>query len=675
MRTKRKQATPQLFISIKSKLIVLILSIAIIPTLSVSAFAYYNAKNELEKVNRESAVQLNAAITSYIDESITSSINSVTSISQLPVLKSYEESETTELVSVLQSYKYSYPDVVSLVFTDVNGHSTLFPSYDISSSSDLRNKEWYKRAINESSTIVTDPYLDEISGKYVLSVASKVLDTHSKKLGVICLNIDQNAMDKQISALKVGEKGYPIVVTMGGIVISHPDKDNVGKLSDVGQENIVQMRIQDQGVFSYSVNESGALTKKNAYHAMIKGNGFRWIVFSSYINNELLQKLQKILFLTIGISLVLIVLAFVAGSIFVKGIIKSILDIKTAMEKAKNGNLTISTIIPRSDELGLATDSFNKMLASIRKLILTAKTTAENVHSSSNEILKASNDSSDKSSEISGIMGIISSGAQNQANEAEKTSQFISNLDLKISELLNLNEDIAVSVEKTEKVNSIFHQNIIELSQRNTETIKSTAETQKVIEELDNKCQTISNIVNSLRALTDQTKLLSLNASIEAANAGDAGKGFAVVAQEIRKLALDSDSLAGSIKQIINSIQTESYNAVNIMKESIGILSEQDTSVQNVTDTFEKTSELVTVIHSTTDKIVLLTKNILNDSQQTVLFMQNILKISDHTASSTHEVTALALQQNSLMIALARNVENLESLSEDLIKQISEFTI
>jgi methyl-accepting chemotaxis protein len=315
------------------------------------------------------------------------------------------------------------------------------------------------------------------------------------------------------------------------------------------------------------------------------------------------------------------------------------------------------------------------MLQGIRELIFSTQRTAETVHHSFDDVLEAAKYSKNNNTELYSIMENISSGAQGQSQEAEKTSALISNLDQKIEDLLASTGEISVSVSDTEKGNAIVRHNILELSERNSATILASTEAQKVIEELHHKCQTISSILSTLHAITDQTNLLSFNASIEAARAGDAGKGFSVVAREIRKLAVDSASSTNDIKQIIETIQQESDHAVNIMNQSIQTLKNQDISVRNVTETFDKTSQLVNIVDDKTNNIISLTHDILADSRQTVDFMQNILSISENTAASTEEVTAMIEQQTAMMVTLAANSEHLQSLAADLIGQIHRFKL
>ena len=103
---------------------------------------------------------------------------------------------------------------------------------------------------------------------------------------------------------------------------------------------------------------------------------------------------------------------------------------------------------------------------------------------------------------------------------------------------------------------------------------------------LERKSSSIGEIINVINEIADQTNLLSLNASIEAARAGDAGRGFAVVASEIRKLADQSKESVNNIISIIEGIQEDTHKAVNIAREAEEVLRLQENAVSNTTQSY-----------------------------------------------------------------------------------------
>lgn len=106
------------------------------------------------------------------------------------------------------------------------------------------------------------------------------------------------------------------------------------------------------------------------------------------------------------------------------------------------------------------------------------------------------------------------------------------------------------------------------LTQTSETTANITRNVIQSIQELEEKSKSISNIVSAINDIAEQTNLLSLNASIEAARAGDAGRGFSVVAEEIRKLADQCLASSSQISSIVDEIVSKTGEVVNIARQA-----------------------------------------------------------------------------------------------------------
>ena len=113
------------------------------------------------------------------------------------------------------------------------------------------------------------------------------------------------------------------------------------------------------------------------------------------------------------------------------------------------------------------------------------------------------------------------------------------------------------------------------------------------IQELEEKSKSISNIVSAINDIAEQTNLLSLNASIEAARAGDAGRGFSVVAEEIRKLADQCLASSSQISSIVDEIVSKTGEVVNIARQAEDAVSSQSSVVEDTTNSFKQIDQLV----------------------------------------------------------------------------------
>ena len=180
-------------------------------------------------------------------------------------------------------------------------------------------------------------------------------------------------------------------------------------------------------------------------------------------------------------------------------------------------------------------------------------------------------------------------------------------------------------------------------------------------------------ISDAITEITEQTNLLSLNASIEAARAGDAGKGFAVVASEIGKLAEQSKKSTEQITVLIEEIQEKADIVVQAMNGTKEINQEQNQAVTKTEKIFNDISASITDL---TGKVIEVKSSVDEMQVQKQIFVTQIEStsaISEETAASTEEVTASAERVTETMSRFSQNTEDLKQLAEKLKKEIDKF--
>jgi methyl-accepting chemotaxis protein len=190
--------------------------------------------------------------------------------------------------------------------------------------------------------------------------------------------------------------------------------------------------------------------------------------------------------------------------------------------------------------------------------------------------------------------------------------------------------------------------------------------------ELSNK---IGLITNTIDAIANQTNLLALNAAIEAARAGEHGRGFAVVAEEVKKLAEESSQSVREITSIINSIQTQSQDMVNKMQASFTqVLTGKELS-QEVYEHFEEIVNAIQGLNGVIDDITSATQIQSSSLQQVSVSVDQMAKVTSHTAISSESIASSSEEQNAVMEQLMETSTRLNRLSNELEELVKVFTV
>ena len=325
---------------------------------------------------------------------------------------------------------------------------------------------------------------------------------------------------------------------------------------------------------------------------------------------------------------------------------KSVTEFLTITSQIARGDMTLRGKVS-SDALGNVVDSVNYMLDNFCKVLERVRKAAVDVQSSANEILIASEE--------------MSSGAIQQDQEITNTSSAVEQLTVSMKQVSNNAEASAEAARRAldaaEQGNRSVH-DTLEGMQRIRSSVQATA---KRIKALGDRSLEISEIVNVINDITEQTNLLALNAAIEAARAGEAGRGFAVVADEVRKLAEHSRNATKDIAALIKAIQAETNDAVVVMEEGtkeveIGakLADQAGKALEAISTVVRQSAELV-------QEISLASKQQVRGTEGVANAMQIISNITRQTSQGARQT--------------ARTVEQLVHMSEQLNEALSQFRV
>ena len=386
--------------------------------------------------------------------------------------------------------------------------------------------------------------------------------------------------------------------------------------------------------------------------------------------DTILHQVSGIKTLNIAFVIISSIIAIITVILIVGGISMAISFLNKRITMAAKGDLTTTFDTKRKDEFLHLSKGIGNMLFDMRKLIgevqevgSKVSTSASGVSSNAEHLLTATKD-------ISRTIDDIEQGIVQQAGDTEQCLLQMAGLSDQINQVYSNTNEIEKIANNTKKIASEGIVIIDELNQKAKATTDITHDVISKIQEFEEQSQNIGGFVKVINEIASQTNLLSLNASIEAARAGDAGRGFAVVANEIRSLADQSVHAVKQIQNIVNEIKIKTKDTVDTAKQAESIVESQSEALDKTVKVFDNINDHVNNLADNLDNIANGIKKIEDAKTGTMDAIQSISAVSEQTAAASEEVSATAISQvdsvERMRIAAAELEEDAKKLEESI---------
>ncbi|MBE5967347.1 MAG: methyl-accepting chemotaxis protein [Lachnospiraceae bacterium] len=391
--------------------------------------------------------------------------------------------------------------------------------------------------------------------------------------------------------------------------------------------------------------------------------------------STILEQVRYLKILNIAFVTIACIFAVLTSVVIAGGISSTIISLKKLVSQVAKGDLTAKFDTKRKDEFLILSSGISSMMDSMRKLIGEVQTVGSEVSDSAGELSETSDDLLTATRDISQTIENIEQGIVQQADDTEHCLTQMNKLSGQINQVYNNTHDIEQIAENTKVIAGEGIGMINELSDKSKATADITHNVIGKVEEFEIQSKHIANFVTIINEIASQTNLLSLNASIEAARAGDAGLGFAVVASEIRKLADQSVQAANQIQGIVKETHTKIADTVDTAKQAKNIVESQTESLNRTIVAFNNINDHVKELVNNLNNVSLGIKTIENAKEDTLVAIESISAISEQTAAASEEMNATAINQLNSVELLRQSAAALASDSKKLEEVIKIFKI
>lgn len=527
------------------------------------------------------------------------------------------------------------------------------------------------------------PDLDKLllvdPSSYILRVAHDVSSTTD---AVMIVDIKKDAILDILTNFNLGEGSYVGIITPDNQEMVVEGKDITKEEGKAKSQNtIVKETIyKDQDFYKDALK-----SEKNSGKDYVRYNGKTYLFTYEKIGRSgimlcsmvpqsvIVAQANSIRVLTFVMVVISCIIAMIVGTLISKGFSKSInLSIKE-LAKVSKGDLTVEFRTNRRDEFALLYGSCNDMLSNIRSLIMEVESVYDALSVSLNKVNTSSTTFSETTKDIQSSVHEIEIGVGEQTESATDCLNEMDSLFTKINVVNdNTNEIGSIAASTQVAINS----GLTSMDNLNAKTKSTTDITDNVIQtikELSVHSKNIAQIVNSINDIAEETNLLSLNASIEAARAGAAGKGFSVVATQIRKLADQCLASAGKISNIVTEITEATKEAVNTAQTAEEIVDEQVEAVAATAHSFQTLKQRIEKLSEYLESIQSSSKDMEASGSSTLNSMENISAILEETLASVTSVANITDKQSEALTSLDDASSQLMIRAERLGDAISKF--
>lgn len=507
----------------------------------------------------------------------------------------------------------------------------------------------------------------------VINTTSKIMENEISNSGVDDLDYDGYANNLSDVKLEGMDSAYMYVVQNDGTMLYHPTKEKVGQPVENAVIKGVVQQLQDgkkpgTAVVEYDFNGT---TKYSAYTILNNEN----ILVLTADESEALAGITTVTGVAVGISAIVVLLAIIICFILGRRLMRPLVKVSTIIEEIANGdiNADFGMVKETNDEIGLIIEKMKELTQSLGNIVGKIRNSSDTMSANSYELNDTSSQTLAANNEISKAVEDVAEGSTGMAASISKINE---NLEEMSRETKDINESVneirnqTAAVQDSSKIMNDKIKSMQNSSQKMDEGISAIS---KRIETVNTTVDKVSNIVSVIEEISSETNLLSLNASIEAARAGDAGKGFAVVAQEIRVLSDNTNTELENIKQIISSLVEECRYCVQASGTIVEDNAKQKEEIKAVLDEFGSLDEQIQKTAEKADEIEELVTAMIELNDDITKSSNSLTDVSAANAAATEEMNANIEELNAMMHGVSEMAEHMNNESDGLKEALSFF--
>lgn len=654
--------------SLQRKWSLVILAVAIVPLLGVTIFfmQYFGG------VAREDSEELAQSILEMNTSRISEWLNARTSAVQ-ELLKQHPEFDTAQPDTIFPVIKVlEDSDRQSEGYSVINKEGIL--SNTLNLTADVSAAAYFQQARTLHAPAVAEMSFLEQLNKYIIPVFVPAVDKDNQFAGGIAFSVTPDMLMEMSKSIHVAETGYGYMISGQGEYYAYSDLERIGKnIADYA--GTPEMK---DAVGNILNNEAGSVTYRDedgkpiiTYYRTVPGTD--WKLLISVPESEITAKVASAQKISILFILIVVLVVIGISLYLTRLLVKPIVNISGVMKKVAEGRLGERVAVRSRDEIGVMSQSINDMIEALSGIVGKINATVEQVAVSAEGVLNYSSQTSNTSAEIETVVQEVARGMEEQFRGSEQSARATEEMAIGLQRIAESSVNVS---DQAETVSTEVENGYLEIQATLTQMTVITAtagQTSELISNLTGQSEQIGQIIDVISEISNQTGLLSLNASIEAARAGEHGRGFGVVANEVKKLAERTGSAIVSIVELIRQIQESTRNAAVSMEKSITEIGEGMGKMENISVSFDHIRSSIREVSIQIQDVSAINEQMSAGTEEITASISDMLTIARDSAESAEMVAEASTEQRRLMGKVVASAESLNGLMSELRSETEKF--
>ena len=694
-----------MFNSIKSKVILLMMSASIVSVILVVVISNQIVQNDTIETFETSSATNAQLVGEVVENFIQNAKNTTRQIALLddmqgtnyPLTFNYAQKTAIHfsinalpelekrIAGVLKNAKQAHPSY-SLVFYGSNtGGIIMSRDIDLPGGFDVRTRPWYQQAVTSSKDTTFSKAYQSTDGVPVVTAMSVVRSATGQVLGVVGLDLRLSKLVSLLNGLQLGKTGQVLLLEDDETILVAPEYTDLvmHKLRTSDIEGFERISGKKDGVYTIELDGKEQLARVFS----VQATGHKLLIMQS--KEEVIAAAQRSLFMSLLVGLGITLFVGIIGYIFV---VKTLKPLALLMDAARLVSRGQYDKVPSDDAFsGEMLELHFALKEMVNSLVTSLKTAEDKTSEAEEQTAKATKaldmaaEAQEKaerarkeglqqaavqletivsnignvSQELSALIEQTRRGTERQAARSTETATAMEEMNAAVMEVAKNASDAAQHAEVTR--DSVLNEAkaVTEVVTTIDDVATRSEQMMTSLGELGDKAQGIGQIMDVISDIADQTNLLALNAAIEAARAGEAGRGFAVVADEVRKLAEKTMQATSEVGAAVSAIQQGTAHSIEAMQQTTDVVGEctalakeAGEALSNTTTVIEDSADMVRTIATASEQQSATSEEINTSVEDVNRLAEEMASAAAHSATTMETLAGLSVELQQIIATL-----------------------